>query len=368
MQTLFDLSMPASLSYIVAIIVILGLLALFAIIVRRVASQGLRPEGGRGRGPRLGVVDTYSLDRNRQLVIVRRDDVEHLLMIGGTNDILIESNIVRAIGAQAIREQQSPLIPVQPPVYQQFDTPQVPHDDEDTPFIAPQPATPVAPAAPQAPRLKPLAAPPMPQAQMRPVLDTAAPQAPAQAPQQQVEMAAQPAQAREALNNAELQALAKRLEASIPPMPAPKSERPAPQPVNVPPQPEPKAPPVAPQFQPAQVPPAPVQPPHIQPPAMQQPQPAPHFAPSPVPQQAPHQPVMPQPRPPMPAPQVAQPMPAPPMQVPPMPFPQQKAPAPQAAPQPVSPPPPPVEPAKDRQASALDENLRRLLGRKLDPR
>ncbi len=54
------------------------------------------PGGGRARQPRLGIVDAFDLDRQRQLVLVRRDNVEHLVMIGGPNDVLIESQIVRA--------------------------------------------------------------------------------------------------------------------------------------------------------------------------------------------------------------------------------------------------------------------------------
>ena len=51
--------------------------------------------GGKARQPRLGLVDAFSLDGQRQLVIVRRDNVEHLLMIGGPNDIVAESQIIR---------------------------------------------------------------------------------------------------------------------------------------------------------------------------------------------------------------------------------------------------------------------------------
>jgi len=54
------------------------------------------PRNGRARLPRLGTVDAFDLDRQRQLVIIRRDNVEHLLMIGGPNDLVIESQIIRA--------------------------------------------------------------------------------------------------------------------------------------------------------------------------------------------------------------------------------------------------------------------------------
>jgi flagellar protein FliO/FliZ len=46
--------------------------------------------------PRLAVIDAAAVDGRRRLVLVRRDNVEHLLMIGGPTDIVVEPNIVRA--------------------------------------------------------------------------------------------------------------------------------------------------------------------------------------------------------------------------------------------------------------------------------
>ncbi|WP_164854835.1 flagellar biosynthetic protein FliO [Devosia sp. 1566] len=46
-----------------------------------------------GRGPRLGVVETLQLDGRRQLLLVRRDNVEHLVLTGGTQDLLLEADI-----------------------------------------------------------------------------------------------------------------------------------------------------------------------------------------------------------------------------------------------------------------------------------
>jgi flagellar protein FliO/FliZ len=48
---------------------------------------------GRGRNRRLAVVDTLALDPKRQLVIIRRDDVEHLILTGGPQDVVIETGI-----------------------------------------------------------------------------------------------------------------------------------------------------------------------------------------------------------------------------------------------------------------------------------
>ena len=54
----------------------------------------------RSRVPRLSITDSTTVDEKRYLVMVRRDNVEHLLLIGGANDLVVESNIVRAQAAQ----------------------------------------------------------------------------------------------------------------------------------------------------------------------------------------------------------------------------------------------------------------------------
>jgi flagellar protein FliO/FliZ len=45
------------------------------------------------REKRLGVVETASVDSKRKLFLVRRDDVEHLVLIGGPVDIVVEAGI-----------------------------------------------------------------------------------------------------------------------------------------------------------------------------------------------------------------------------------------------------------------------------------
>lgn len=74
----------------IALLCLLGLLWLMR--NRRGPSPFVR--GGRNRQPRLQVLDAAAVDTRRRLVLVRRDDVEHLIMIGGPTDIVIESGIV----------------------------------------------------------------------------------------------------------------------------------------------------------------------------------------------------------------------------------------------------------------------------------
>jgi flagellar protein FliO/FliZ len=80
-----------------AAIALLAAVALIAFVFRFLFGHRLKlPKNGRTRPARLGIVDAFDLDRKRQLVIVRRDNVEHLVMIGGPNDLVIEAQIARA--------------------------------------------------------------------------------------------------------------------------------------------------------------------------------------------------------------------------------------------------------------------------------
>ena len=45
---------------------------------------------------RTGVIESVKMDAKRKLVLVRRDDVEHLIMTGGPIDIVVETRIARS--------------------------------------------------------------------------------------------------------------------------------------------------------------------------------------------------------------------------------------------------------------------------------
>ncbi len=69
--------------------------------------------GGRNRQPRLQVLDAAAVDARRRLVLVRRDDVEHLIMIGGPTDVVIESRIANsAQNAEVPVQETHPAQPI----------------------------------------------------------------------------------------------------------------------------------------------------------------------------------------------------------------------------------------------------------------
>lgn len=81
---------------IIAVVGVGAALLLLAIVlwfIRRRSGSAPFIRGGRNRQPRLQVLDATAVDARRRLVLVRRDNVEHLVMIGGPTDIVIESGI-----------------------------------------------------------------------------------------------------------------------------------------------------------------------------------------------------------------------------------------------------------------------------------
>ena len=83
------------LSILVMALVILAALIL-GVLIYKLFNQRVR---GR-RGQRLGISEYHELDKTRRLVIVRRDDVEHLILIGGNQEFTIESNIQTGLMAR----------------------------------------------------------------------------------------------------------------------------------------------------------------------------------------------------------------------------------------------------------------------------
>ena len=99
MFDLFGPEIPLAAKFFIAFAVVLALIGLTAWLVRRFGANRLGG-GARGRQPRLAVIDAATVDGRRRLVLIRRDNVEHLLMIGGPTDVVVEPNIVRGVSAR----------------------------------------------------------------------------------------------------------------------------------------------------------------------------------------------------------------------------------------------------------------------------
>jgi flagellar protein FliO/FliZ len=85
--------------YYLAVVLVLacGLFGLIFVLRKQLAGGGgLQSIGLFGPKPdrRLGVVEHASVDGKRRLILVRRDNVEHLIMTGGPVDVVIETGIM----------------------------------------------------------------------------------------------------------------------------------------------------------------------------------------------------------------------------------------------------------------------------------
>jgi hypothetical protein len=138
------------------LVVVLGLLALAFWLLRRFGGGRLGGASTRGRQPRLAMIDQAAIDNRRRLVLIRRDNVEHLLIIGGPTDVVIEQNIVRA---------GVPLAPGRPAAATDTLPRAVPLGEDTTWPLQPEPA----PKPEGAPRAEPsLRAEPAPRSQRPP--------------------------------------------------------------------------------------------------------------------------------------------------------------------------------------------------------
>lgn len=78
------------LKFVAALAFVLALMALLALIMRRVNHGGsMMPLARR----RLKLVETLPIDPRRRLAIVRCDDREHLLILGTNGETVVETNL-----------------------------------------------------------------------------------------------------------------------------------------------------------------------------------------------------------------------------------------------------------------------------------
>ncbi|MEQ9170420.1 MAG: flagellar biosynthetic protein FliO [Rhodospirillales bacterium] len=88
-----DMDMDGYLRFILALLFVIGLIAVLAAMARRAGWGFPATAIKRASNRRLGIVEVTPLDGRRRLILVRRDDKEHLLLIGPTSELVIETGI-----------------------------------------------------------------------------------------------------------------------------------------------------------------------------------------------------------------------------------------------------------------------------------
>ena len=81
------------LRFFLALVFVLGLIGILAVLARRTGLgfpiTAMKPIQKR----RLSVVEVTAIDGRRRMVLIRRDNIEHLLLISPSSEMLIETNI-----------------------------------------------------------------------------------------------------------------------------------------------------------------------------------------------------------------------------------------------------------------------------------
>ena len=81
------------LRFVLALVFVLALIGILAVIARRLGFGFPASAIKTGADRRIGVVEVAPLDSRRKLVLVRRDDVEHLLVVSPTSETVVERSI-----------------------------------------------------------------------------------------------------------------------------------------------------------------------------------------------------------------------------------------------------------------------------------
>src|SRR3954465_15916915 len=161
MDSLFGAEGSLIVRFVVAFVIVLALIGLTFWLIRRFGGTRVGNGAQKGRQPRLAVIDAAPVDGRRRLVLIRRDNVEHLLMLGGPSDIVVEQNIVRAVPVNPPREMPMPRAEGARPLADAASA-----LEDDTAWIPPQPAQRLPFPRPEpgarVPRGEPLARAPLP--------------------------------------------------------------------------------------------------------------------------------------------------------------------------------------------------------------
>lgn len=106
--------------YYLAIVLFLAVAMIGGAVALRTYLGGASPVGAVGSlfrqkaVRRLSVTEQFNLDNRRRLILVRRDDVEHLIMTGGPVDIVLETGIAAPRGP--LPDESTPAAPAAPRV------------------------------------------------------------------------------------------------------------------------------------------------------------------------------------------------------------------------------------------------------------
>jgi flagellar protein FliO/FliZ len=80
------------LKFFFALLFVIGLIGGLALIAKKFG-VGNRGPMRRGRGNRLSIIESMQVDAKRRIVLIRCDNKDYMLLLGGVTELLIEGNL-----------------------------------------------------------------------------------------------------------------------------------------------------------------------------------------------------------------------------------------------------------------------------------
>lgn len=78
---------------VLALLIVIGLIAALAWVLRRSGGVMLAGGGLRSAGRRLKIVESLPVGPRHRAVLLRRDGVEHLVLLGQSGEVVVERGI-----------------------------------------------------------------------------------------------------------------------------------------------------------------------------------------------------------------------------------------------------------------------------------
>jgi flagellar protein FliO/FliZ len=80
------------LKFFSALLFVLGLIGGIALLAKKLG-MGNRGPMRRDKNSRLSIIETMQLDAKRRIILIRRDDKEYMLLIGGVTELVVDGNL-----------------------------------------------------------------------------------------------------------------------------------------------------------------------------------------------------------------------------------------------------------------------------------
>lgn len=105
------MDLESYLRFLAALILVIGLIGAIAWVVRRLGLAGRLPAIKGRAARRLGVVEFMALDPKTRMVLVRRDETQHLILLGANGPVVVERGIDAPAEAETTAERSADTSP-----------------------------------------------------------------------------------------------------------------------------------------------------------------------------------------------------------------------------------------------------------------